>query len=189
MPHKLGRYQLLCSSCPRVRQRVYCVEYFLPPAFWHYRSRYSCRNVTQQSECSIFEGDVFYTEVSNSGAIVLDIWVILLIGSHGPVVQPRFDGIYGFERNTPGSLLTEFVQNTAPDNLLLEIVENTAPGCLPVEGWENTAPGGLPAEVVEYTAPGRLPVEGWGNTAPGRLPAEVVDRQHLGSKTEGQIAG
>ena len=100
MPHKLGRYQLLCSSRPRVRQRVYCVKYSLAPAFWHYRSRYSCRYVTQKSESSVFEGDVLYTEVSNGGAVVLDIWVILLIGSHGPVVQPRFDGIYGFHRNT-----------------------------------------------------------------------------------------
>ena len=76
------------------------VEHLLMPGFWHYRSCYSCRHVTKKSECSVFEGDVFYTEVINSGAIILDVWVILLIGSHGPVIQPWFDGIYGFGRKT-----------------------------------------------------------------------------------------
>ena len=100
MPHELGRHQLLCGSRSRVRQRVDGVEHSFSPVFRYYRSRYSCGYVTQKSESSVFEGYVLYTEVSDGGAIVLDIWVILLIGSHGPVVQPRFDGIYGFHRNT-----------------------------------------------------------------------------------------
>ena len=95
MPHELGRHQLLCGSRSRVRQRVDGVEYSLSPAFRHYRSCYSCRYITQKSESSVFEGDVLYAEVSNGGAVVLDIRVTLLIGSHGPVVQPRLDGIYG----------------------------------------------------------------------------------------------
>ena len=100
MPNKLGRHQLLCGSCPWVRKRVDGVEHLLTPGFWHYRSCYSCRYVAKKSECSVFKGDVLYTEVSNSCEIILDIWVIFLISSHGPVVQPRFDGIHGFERKT-----------------------------------------------------------------------------------------
>ena len=134
MPNKLGRYQPLRGSCPRVRQRVYCVEHLLTPVFWHYRPCYSCRNVTKKGECSVFEGDVFYTEVSNGGPIILDVRVILLIGSHGPVIQSRFDGIYGYGKtrylrkgiflilNQWGSLLVHCVDSYARECVSDDII-------------------------------------------------------------------
>ena len=98
MPHELRRHQFLRGSCSWVRQRVDGVEYLFAPGFRHYRSCYACRHVTQKGESSVFKRDVFQTEVRNGRTVILNIRVILLIGSHSPVVQPWFDGIYRFEK-------------------------------------------------------------------------------------------
>ena len=65
MPNKLGRHQLLCGSCPLVRQRVDGVEHLLVPVFWHFKSCYTCGNVTKEGESSVFKKDVFQTEVKD----------------------------------------------------------------------------------------------------------------------------